>query len=191
MAGNLNNMGLWELGNSKTIFKRKFRWTFAVNQIPCGGGSIPESFVKTANRPSYNFEETQIDFLHGRTWIPGKITWEDMEVVYYDVATTVIQPLWAWLISVYDVGGSFKMNSTTGIGEAGNAKATLTMYDGCGTVLELWVMSRIWPKSVNFGELDYSNSEPCTITLGLKYSNAQYIPICPSFNVSCGCVGCG
>ena len=73
-------MGIGPIGTSNNvIFKRKFRWTFEVQDVCAGGnnlGNIPSSYVKLAARPNISFDETEINFLQGKMFIPGKATFE-------------------------------------------------------------------------------------------------------------------
>lgn len=177
------NMGLGLLGNNSIIFKRKYRWTLQLR--PNCGGLIPESFVKVAARPSLTIDEQEIHYLHGKMWIPGKGSWENMTVTYYDIAGAGegIQRLFDWLASVYDF-----TNPTT-LQQASNANGyactgTLRMYDGAGEVMEMWTMGKMWPTAVNFGELDYSNNEPATVDLTLRYSEVQYQSMCPQTTIN-------
>ena len=52
-------------------------------------------------------------------------------------------------------------------------------------------MKDVWPTAINFGDLDYSNSEEATIELTLRYSDVQYENICPGSNISACCSPCG
>jgi hypothetical protein len=178
-------MGLGLLGDPNIVFKRKFRWTFQVEGV-CGIGDIPSSFVKVAARPNLEIEETQIDYLNGRTWIPGKGSWNEMTVTYYDVSLATGTSgvaggdpalLFTWLRSVYDYGDPIHLNNGSRR-SAYAATGILTLYGGCGEPLEMWVLGDMWPKSIDFGELDMSNTEPCEISLTLRYSNVQYTNLC-------------
>lgn len=192
------NMGMGLLSSTNAIFKRKFRWTFQVDDI-CSGSknySIPESFVKTASRPNLTIEETEINFLNGKMWIPGKGSWETVTITYYDLSdggggdvTSGMQALYSWIATVYD----FTKGEDV-LWQASNRReyagvATLTMFDGCGNPLEAWFLRHAWPQAVNFGELDYSSSEECTIELTLRYSHAEYNNIC-GLNPDPCCSGC-
>jgi hypothetical protein len=188
----LSNMGIGNLGNANAIFKRKFRWTFQL-ETPCG--SIPETIVKVANRPSLTIEETEINYLHGKMWIPGKASWETLTVTYYDVVNAGaggdVANLYNWLSTVYnfnDKSGNVTMSSV----KAGYAGlGILTMYDGCGKEMERWEMEHVWPQSINFGDLDYSSSEELNIELTLRYSTAKYSNSCGTKVTGCGtCAGC-
>ncbi len=167
-------MGIGALGGPDLVFKRKFRWTFALENI-CGIGNkrVPESFVKVAARPNLSIEETEINFLNAKMWIPGKASWETITVTYIDIAGTANMPLYDWLATVYD----FTNPTTLAMGvnkRAYSAEGILKMYDGAASVLETWTLQNVWPQTINFGELDYSSSEEATIELTLRYSDVKY-----------------
>ncbi len=182
-------MGMGKLGFSNIIFKRKFRWTFAVYDI-CGNQSVPADYVKVAARPNLEIEEQEINFLNGKRFIPGKGTWQTITVTYYDVANADNAALYSWLASVYNFTDPIRLNQGSQSSDyAGNA--VVTLYDGCGTPLESWVLYDIWPQAINFGELDYSNSEEVTIECTLRFQSAQYYPLCPNFPILSCCTPCG
>lgn len=184
-------MGIGLLGGPNTIYKRKFRWTFRVDEIcmgQAGGGrmaytSIPEFFVKAASRPSLEIEETELNYQNAKMWIPGKGAWNHIELTYYDVATTALQPLWQWLCSVYNLCDTSKphiANRTMGSRLSDyTGKGTLTLFDGCGAPLESWVISHCWPKTIDFGDLNYADSDICEVKLTLRYIDVAYQSWCP------------
>lgn len=182
-----NNMGIGLLGTA--LLKRKYRWLFEVYNI--GGANSPVnisgSFVKVANRPQLEVEETELNFLNGKTWIPGKATFQQLSVTYYDVAASAggdaasnISALFTWLNRVYNFSNlNGGITATQGNSPAEYCgKGKLTMLDGGGFPLEQWTLINCWPVSINFGDLDYSSSEECTIELNLRYSYALYENAC-------------
>ncbi len=181
-------MGIGNLGFSNLVFKRNFRFTFELRDI-CGNKSVPRHYVKTAARPNMQIDETELHFLHGVTWLPGKGKWQQMDVTYYDVATDAAAPLYSWLASVYDFTDpiNLRMGSRrsdyTGTG-------VLSMWDGCGQLIERWTMKDVWPTNINWGPLDYENSEISTIELTMRYSQVRYEPFCPSFPITPCCTPC-
>lgn len=183
-------MGLGSLGGANLIFKRKFRWTFEVFNI-CGvaGRKIPQSFVKLASRPNLSIEETEINFLNAKTWIPGKASWETISVTYYDVASLENQELWNWLASVYNFTDPVGLSMGSQRKDY-SAYANLVLYDGCGQLLEQWVLYDLWPQAVNWGDLDMASSEEATIELTLRYSNVAYRSVCPKFTPVACCSPC-
>jgi hypothetical protein len=192
------NMGLGDLGTGNVVFKRKFRWTFEINWC-CNSTparQVPASFVKMGNRPQIEIDETEINYLNGKMFIPGKGTWQPLSVTYYDVAGAGVSgsatsELLSWIASVYEFNepNCLRMNSTVD-SYAGQAK--LMLYDGCGNPLEAWVLNDCWPKTVNWGDLDMGSSDACTIELTLRYSSVKYASFCPTGVINrCPCPPCG
>ena len=184
----MRNMGIGQLGGNDLIFKRKFRWTFRFENI-CQSLQVPEHFVKMAARPNLTIEETEINFLNAKTWIPGKASWETITLTYYDVATRDNANLWNWLASVYNFTNPVSLEMGANRNQYAG-RGILVLYDGCGTPLERWQLDDAWPQAINFGELDYSSSEEATIELTLRYSQVRYQSLCPTFAPVPCCSGC-
>jgi len=198
VGGCVRDMGMGPIGTGDIVFKRKFRWAFQISFPPnVGRAPVPYSIVKVAARPSLTIEETEINFMNAKMWIPGKGTWETITVTYFDVGqrgagANLTQSLFNWLASVYD------FTSPVGVCQSSrrdcySGTAQLELYDGCGVIMETWLMGHAWPTAVNFGELDYSSSEECTIELTLRYAEVAYFPgACgggqPVQPICCGCV---
>lgn len=191
------NMGMGRLGSNTIIHKRKFRWTFEVNRSE--GKNVPANFVKVASRPNLNIEETEVNFLNAKRFLPGKGTWETVTVTYYDVSETGAESdanigLWEWLASVYDYTGGGIDDPNPNVKQSSlrncySGTGRLLLYDGCGNPLEQWDMIDCWPQSVNFGELDYADSEAVTIDVTLRYSGVNYRSFCGG-TVNVNCCGC-
>lgn len=188
------NMGIGLLGGPNIVHKRKFRWSFEIFKNNGSGGPgaplVPKHFVKMAARPNITIEETEINFLNAKTYIPGKGTWETITVTYYDVSTKSSgnTGLWSWLASVYDFTNPATLTqSSSRIGYSGFALCIL--YDGCGSALEEWSLEDAWPQAVQFGELDFASSEECTIEVTMRYSNVRYKNFCGP-QPQADCSGC-
>jgi len=48
----------------------------------------------------------------------------------------------------------------------------LKMLDPVGAVVQDWLLQGVWIQDVNFGDLDYSVSDPAEITLVLRFNSA-------------------
>jgi hypothetical protein len=199
MASTANNMGIGMLASA--AFKRKYRWTFEVEQVGGAGGfNIGGAYVKSGNRPQIDIDETEINFLNGKTFIPGKATFNEISFTYYDVAVEkdpTVNNLLRWVNRVYNFekkGATNEIKATQGSypdkGGTGYAgKGILTLLDGCGFALEQWELINCWPKSINFGDLDYSSSDECNIELSLRYAFATYKNFCNKVTESEVCTG--
>lgn len=186
---NRKPMGIGVIGQPDIPFKRKFRWTFEISGF-CNNQKnvVPEYFVQMASRPNLSIEETEINHLNAKTWIPGKASWETITVTYLDVAHNEMRSIYNWLATVYDF--TDPVNLKMGERRDWNATGLLTMYDGCGTTLETWELQRMFPTAINWGDVDYSSSDIATIELTLRYSDVKYRSYCPNFvPVGC-CTGC-
>jgi hypothetical protein len=190
-------MGLGDLGSGRIIFKRKFRWTMCIQYCMSGDTkTVAEEFVKVGARPSLEIEEQEINYLHGKMWIPGKATWQTISVTYYDVAGQTesgVNPssIFGWIASIYDFicdPTNLYMGSRL---EDYEGIAALYLYDGCGNAIEGWLLRHVWPTAINFGELDMSSSEECTVELTLRYSQVEYNNYCNDEAISkCPCSPC-
>lgn len=191
-------MGLGEIGTGNIIFKRKFRWTMEIQY--CVSSQVPKTvakeFVKMGNRPQLEIEETEINYLHGKMWIPGKATWQQMTVTYYDVAgkssspSIQINSLFGWIASVYDITDPVNLHMGSRLADY-QGQGLILLYDGCGNALEGWLLNNVWPVTVNFGELDMASSDECTIELTMRFANVQYRSYCPTGTITkCPCTPC-
>lgn len=181
-------MGIGELGAPNIIIKRKFRFTIEFT-TPCG--FIPQHYVKSASRPQLDIEETELNFLNGVTWIPGKGKWQPMTVTYVDVANAQMQGLYNWVATVYEFGGpQAPINLRQSEKPGWNGTGRLRMYDGCGTPVETWILKSCWPQSINFGDLDYADSETATIELTIRFSDVEYQGNCGVTTPQSCCRGC-
>jgi hypothetical protein len=138
-----------------------------------------------AARPSLTIEDTEINHLNAKKWIPGKASWETITVTYYDVASNDNAQLWNWLVSVYNFMDPTNLQQGTQ-GQDYAAVGVLTMYDGAGTALETWTLEDMWPSAINFGDVDYSSSDEADIELTLRYSKVTYKSNCPGLTIQ-GC----
>jgi hypothetical protein len=187
-SGSGEDMGLGHLSDADLVFKRKYRWTLEIRGLCVG--DIPPFYVKTAARPSLTIDETEINFLHGKTWIPGKGTWESLNVTYYDVKNNPnLSTLYSWLATVYNFTDPIGIHQASTIrGYAG--LGILKMFDGCGTVLEEWNLHNMWPQAVNWGDLDYASSEECVIDITMRYAFAESRPTQCAAPIDPCCSGC-
>lgn len=190
MAVDRKPMGIGVIGRPDITFKNKFRWTFEIQGF-CNNmkNRVPEHFVKVAARPNLSIEEVEINHLNAKMWIPGKGTWNTITVTYLDVAHEEMRSLYDWLASVYNF--TDPVHLTQAEKRDWNATGVLNMYDGCGTLLESWILQYMFPTEMNFGELDYSSSEVAEIELTLRFSDVKYKSYCPNFIPTSCCSPCG
>ena len=160
---------------------RKFRWAL---EITGGKGGNVEHYIKTFSRPSIDFDETELNFRHEKMWIAGKATWGDISMTVLDVEEE--GPMYKWIIDVYKLAGTagaaggglpedaFTMGRDAGTGKY-KRNLKLFMLDGKGKTIEEWSLLNAWPRSSNFGDLDYSSSDTADIEVTLRFDRAVLV----------------
>ena len=161
------NMGLgFGLEKSDICLKSKFRWLFIIPGISADGvDSLPPS--KSA-RPKISFKEIQVEHMHETIYLPGKIEFTPITLSLYDQKRNS-HPIFKWIKAAFNpcnVSYQYPVDSKL------FKTAYLELYDGSGSVIERWIYENVWPKDVDFGELDMSDSEVLTCDLTLRYSRS-------------------
>jgi len=182
-------MGIGELGESKRIIKRKFRYTCTFNTKL---GPIPEHYVKVAARPQLEIDELELQFLNASTWIPGKGRWQPLNITYIDTTDERMKPLYDWVATVYDFqlyAGGVNLKQSEKQGWV--SECIIRIFDGCGNELEKWELLNCFPQSINFGDLDYASNDECNIDLTIRYDRVKITSSCGGPEPTGLCIGCG
>lgn len=168
-------MGLGVVGTpNNMVIKRKFRWTLEWEDAKSYKLIAPESFVKLASRPNMVFEESVVNNGNSKYWIPGKSSWEQITVTYFDVRKDEGGALF-----MYWVAQQYQRESNEPL-KIEPALATLRLYDGCGNLMENWLLEDAIVTSVSFGSLDYVSDEDVAEAT-IRYSRVYYENNCPPF----------
>jgi hypothetical protein len=64
------------------------------------------------------------------------------------------------------------------------------MLDGCGNVIETWLLEDCWPSEVDFGELDMASSEIAMINLTVEFNWATLNSLDCDVVIPIDCCGC-
>lgn len=188
----ISGMGIGSvgLGDPNLTLKKKFRWTF---EVTGPGQYVPPYFCKAASRPSFSMEETQIDFLNAKAFVPGKVTWEEMTVTFLDAAGSIqgqpTEALYNWIARSYNFTNYINnfMNSKR---SAYTSQILINLYDGCGSVVEYWMINDAWVKNAKFGELMMESNDNVEVELTLRFSQVRYYSVCPSMGIGNNCEPC-
>ncbi len=157
--------------------RRKHRWVFqALNAAADGAGLKPNILIvlQKCARPSFSFEEPQMHHDQEQVYFAGKQTWEPIAMSFYDVVgaeNDVSEAIWNWLNSAVDVHGDAA--GTVKLPSEYKADADLSMIDNTGKPEETWKLFGCWPKEVNWGELNYTDTEIQLIEVTMRYDRAN------------------
>ena len=160
--------------------KLKYRFRVIFENL---GVSTPRSEltkqVMDFTRPSVTFADMDIDIYNSRIRLAGKHSWEDVQVNFRDDAGgEVAKLLGEQLQKQMDFvemasaasGIDYKFITRCEILDGGNGAST-------PTVLETWELYGCYLQSVNYQNVDYSESAPVTIQTTIRFDNAIQTPI--------------
>ncbi len=169
MALTQSVMSIGNLQNMET--KRKNRWQLSFVNIPNESFTGSDAQVNmdlsllSASRPSWNFEEVEIHRLNEKFYVPGKVTYEPITIVYQDlIDAKTSEVIFDWSKTVYN-----PFTGAMGYKNAIGVDAYLAMLDPLGVPVEIWNLFGAWPQSANFQDLDMSSSEQANIEIVLRY----------------------
>lgn len=170
IQGGINN------GNKNNVVesRRKHRWLFtlvgAMTQSEC-------VYLKTANRPKFEFEEAVMHHDQEEAYFAGKQKWNTLSLEWYDIQQNpdISAKLYDWLNIVNPTlkassGGCVYPPSI--YKKEGNLK--MTCGEG-GSSDEEWNFYGLWPKSCDWQQLSYTDGGAdsiCTIKVEARYDKA-------------------
>jgi len=134
--------------------------------------------VVSAGRPQVSFDEVTLDVYNSKIKLAGKPSWSDVNIVIRDDALgSVTKMVGQQLQRQFD----FFEQSSAAAGISYKFTTKIEMLDGGNgidvpVVLETWELYGCYLQQVQYGELNYSDSNPVEITLDIKYDNALQAP---------------
>jgi hypothetical protein len=134
--------------------------------------------VVSAARPEVSFDEVTLDVYNSKIKLAGKPSWSDISIVIRDDALgTVSRMVGEQLQRQFD----FFEQSSAQAGIVYKFTTKIEMLDGGNgadtpIVLETWELYGCYLQSVNYNELNYSDSGAVEINMTLRYDNALQTP---------------
>lgn len=130
-------------------------------------------------RPSVSFEEMTIDLYNSKMYLAGKSSWETTTINLRDdaggqVSRLVGEQLQKQMDFMEQASASsgvdYKFVTKCEVLDGGNG-----VY--APTVLDTWELYGCFLTAANYGDMNYSTSEPVTIALTMRYDNAVQSPL--------------
>jgi hypothetical protein len=129
---------------------------------------IPSFMVKSANRPKIESEVVELDHINLKRKIKGKSNWTDITITMYDpIVPSGAQSVMEWIRTSHE--------SITGRdGYADFYKKNIDFYalGPVGDKVEQWKLVGAFISNAEFGDFNWSTSDPVEITLTITYDYA-------------------
>jgi hypothetical protein len=167
---------------SQGLLMPKLKYRFRVSFENFGLGTNVTELTKQVvdfNRPSLSMDPVEIHVYNSVVHYAGKPKWETVQVNIRDdslgnVSKLVgeqVQKQFDFLQQASAISGiDYKFITRCEITDGGNGTAA-------PVVLETWEMYGCFLSQVNYGELNYSSSDPAQIQMTIRFDNAVQTPV--------------
>ena len=158
--------------------KYRFRVTFEGLGVTADKRELTKQIIDFA-RPSLTFEEITVDIYNSKVYMAGKHSWDAVTINLRDDAGGNISKLIGEqlqkqldFMEMASAGSSsdYKFTTYCEILDGGNGNTDVT-------TLEKWDLYGCFLTSVNYNDLNYSESAPVTITMNMRFDNAVQSPV--------------
>jgi hypothetical protein len=131
-------------------------------------GGIPAYLIKTANRPSIQFEKVTLDHINVKRQLKGKGEWQDIEITLFDpIVPSGAQAVMEWVRLSHE-----SLTGRDGYADFYKKDIDLYMLGPVGDKIEQWKIKGAFILSATFNDLDWASNDPSDITLTLSYDYA-------------------
>tara|TARA_B100000287_G_scaffold194925_1_gene184171 strand:- start:217 stop:705 length:489 start_codon:yes stop_codon:yes gene_type:complete len=125
---------------------------------------IPGYLIKATGRPNIAFEEVELHHLNVKRYVKGKASWEGIEFTLYDpVVPSGAQAIMEWVRLHHE-----SVTGRDGYSDFYKKDIDIQVLGPVGDVVETWKLKGAFITSANFGDLDFSSSDPVEITVGIR-----------------------
>ena len=129
---------------------------------------IQSYLIKTANRPSINFETVKLDHINTYRKLQGKGEWQDIEITLYDpIVPSGAQQVMEWVRTSHE-----SLTGRDGYADFYKKEIYIYMLGPVGDKIEQWTLHGAFINSAVFNDLDWASNDPSEITLTLSYDYA-------------------
>jgi len=129
---------------------------------------IASYLIKTANRPTIQFEKVTLDHINVKRQLKGKGEWQDVNITLYDpIVPSGAQQVMEWVRLSHE-----SLTGRDGYADFYKKDLQIHMLGPVGDKIEQWTLKGAFIQSANFGDLDWSSNDPASIELTLSYDYA-------------------
>ena len=131
-------------------------------------GGIPSYLIKTANRPSIQFETITLDHINVNRKLKGKGTWQPIEITLFDpIVPSGAQAVMEWVRLSHE-----SLTGRDGYADFYKKDVQIYMLGPVGDKIEQWTLKGAFIQSAAFNDLDWSSNDVSEICLTLEYDYA-------------------
>ena len=124
--------------------------------------------IKTMNRPQIDSDEVILEHMNVTRYVKGKSRWQPLEITLYDpIVPSASQQVIEWIRLHHE-----SVTGRDGYSDFYKKNITFNLVGPVGDIVEEWELVGAYIATANFGELDFTASEPVDITLTLRYDYA-------------------
>jgi hypothetical protein len=161
-------------GNAVIMPKLQYRFRVLLLNFGLGNGNTLDvtQNVISVTRPSLTHDEITVDAYNSRVYLAGKHTWEAITLtVRDDINNTVSKQISQQVQKQLSHG----LQSAPPAGHDYKFGMVIQQLDGSqpGVVLESWTLNGCFIQNANYGENNYATSDVMSITLQIRYDNAD------------------
>jgi hypothetical protein len=147
-----------------TNFEPKMKNRFIFD---CGNG-IPAYLIRTATRPTIQFEVVTLDHINVKRKLKGKGEWQDITMTLYDpIVPSGAQAVMEWVRLSHE-----SLTGRAGYADMYKKDIQCYMLGPVGDKIEQWTLIGAFINQANFGDLDWSSNDVAQIELTLSYDYA-------------------
>jgi len=129
---------------------------------------IASYLIKTANRPSIQFEPVVLDHINVKRKLKGKGEWQDIEITLFDpIVPSGAQQVMEWVRTSHE-----SITGRDGYADFYKKDIDIYMLGPVGDKIENWKLKGAFINSAVFNDLDWASNDPSEITLTLSYDYA-------------------
>jgi len=129
---------------------------------------IPSYLIKTANRPSIQFEKVTLDHINVKRQLKGKGEWQDIEITLYDpIVPSGAVAVMEWVRLSHE-----SITGRDGYADFYKKDVQIYMLGPVGDKIEQFTLKGAFITSANFNDLDCASNDPSDISLTLSYDYA-------------------
>ena len=169
-------VGLASTGSGILQPKLNYRFRVRVTNFGIGGENTTNEFtrqVMNVTRPKLSHEEVPLDSYNSRAYVAGKHTWDMVTIVLRDDVSNNLTKLVGSQIQ-RQMDHRQQKTPTGGFLAGSDYKFNTfveTLDGNSATPIEVFSLEGCFIQNVDYGQTDYTSSEPVQITLTVRFDN--------------------